>query len=309
MTACDDTMTFATTRRPTSLEVLMTRSPFAEALRRARALLQDAAVEPGEQRVHAALLAEVERAQAQLAGASARPGEGPGVIKHDLLAVICHDLRAPLSSVLMGGGFLQKAIGTDPKNEPMRKIADAIVRSGERMNQLVRDLHDLTHMEQGRFTVERHRYETTSVLDAAFEKLLPLAVKKSVNLEKQNDAVGSSVYCDRERILQALFKVVDNSLRNTPAGGTIRLVATSAEQAVRFTVSDTGKGVDADRLAHAFDRAWHAAQSPREGTGLGLALTRGIVLAHDGDISIESKLGVGTTVTFTVPSGSDRQAA
>lgn len=284
----------------------MNRSPFAEALGRARALLHDAAVDPADRQSYAAVLAEIERAQAH-APPSSTPQDGNkttgsgGAVKHDLLAVICHDLRAPLSSVLMGAGFLQKSLGTDPKSEPMRKIADAIARSGERMNQLVRDLHDLTHMEQGRFTIERHRHGAGALLDAAYERFNPLATAKSVKLEKQNDAGGIELECDRDRVLQALSKIFDNAVRYTQAGGTIRLAARPEGGGVTLSLSDTGRGMDADRLAHAFDRAWHAAQSPREGTGLGLALARGVVLAHQGHIEVDSKPGVGTTVTFTIP--------
>lgn len=275
----------------------MSRTSFGEALRRARVLLQEAAVQSSEKQAHAGLLAELERAQAH--AAPSRIEDQP--VRHDLIAVICHDLRAPLSSVLMGAGFLQKSLAADPKAEPMRKIADAIARSGERMNHLVRDLHDVTHIEQGRFTLERHKQDAGAILDTAFERVVPLAATKSVKLDKHNEAGGLSINADKERLLQAIAKLAENALRSTAAGGTLRLSALKDGTAVRFIVADTGKGMDEERLAHAFDRAWHATQSPREGTGLGLALVQGIARAHDGDASVESRIGSGTTVAFTVP--------
>ena len=306
----------------------ITRSLFAEALHRAHAIVRDATALPGEMPARADVLATITEVEASLTSTTEAQGqpidqapphgvgeteaacqsEPPYAMDRGLLDVICHDLTALLAPISIGAAFLERTNESEPRSPATRKIIDVIVRSADRLNQLVVDLRDVSRMEQRRFTVARCSCDAATLLDAAFDQLVPLAAGKSLKVEKHSDASGSAVECDGERILQAFSKLFDNALCHTPTGGTIRLSATRGDGCVRFSVSDTGCGMDPERLAHAFDRTWHATQRARSGAGLGLAITRGIVLAHDGRIDIESASGAGTTVTFTIPCGGAQRA-
>jgi signal transduction histidine kinase len=113
------------------------------------------------------------------------------------------------------------------------------------------------------------------------------------------------VHGDDERLLQALGNLLGNALKFTPRGGLVNIVAervgTDPAPAVRFAVRDTGPGIAPDDLPHIFDRFWQGRAGERRGAGLGLAIVRGIVEAHGGQVHVESIPGQGTTVAFSIP--------
>lgn len=110
-----------------------------------------------------------------------------------------------------------------------------------------------------------------------------------------------SVFVDRSRLLQALTNLLDNALKFTPPGGSITVSCEESAGEMRFAVSDTGRGINPADLDRIFDPFWQARGSAHLGAGLGLAIVKAIVEQHHGRIGVESKLGVGTTVTFVLP--------
>jgi CheY-like chemotaxis protein len=109
------------------------------------------------------------------------------------------------------------------------------------------------------------------------------------------------VYCDRERVVQALLNLVGNSIKFTPRGGKVCLETRAETGLVRFTVRDTGVGIAPDHLAHIFEPYWQAEKSSRKGTGLGLSIAKGIVECHGGRLVVESELGHGSAFSFVLP--------
>src|SRR5690606_25084713 len=108
---------------------------------------------------------------------------------------------------------------------------------------------------------------------------------------------------DRDRIDQVLANLIGNAVRFTPEGGHIRVSAERDGERVRFAVADTGAGISAADLPHVFDRFWQAQRSRQGGAGLGLAIARGIVTAHGGEMWVESEQGSGSSFQFTLPIG------
>ena len=113
---------------------------------------------------------------------------------------------------------------------------------------------------------------------------------------------------DNERIQQVISNLVGNGIKFTPPGGTIGIGAKRADGEVVFSVADTGSGISEDQLPKVFDRYWQSTRTDRQGAGLGLAIAKGIVEGHGGEISIASKPGQGTTVQFTLPVASAPRA-
>jgi signal transduction histidine kinase len=107
--------------------------------------------------------------------------------------------------------------------------------------------------------------------------------------------------CDQERVIQVLANLLSNAIKFTPSGGTIRISANRQPDHIAFSVSDTGRGIDARALAHVFDRFWHSKQENKNGHGLGLSIAKGIVNAHGGEIGVQSEEGAGTTFSFSIP--------
>jgi signal transduction histidine kinase len=219
-----------------------------------------------------------------------------------LLQVICHDLRSPLSSIVMGADFLRKSLAKQEAFGPEKRILESMVRSANRLTSLIADLHDIAHIGTGQFSVEKENRDVGALMTTASEKFGGVGASRGIKLEMSLVPVATFLHCDRDRVLQALGELVENGARYAAQNGCVRVGFEIVDDQATFSVTDDGSGMSAERAAHAFDHAWHAAQSPRDGTGLGLALVRGIANAHGGDARVETGQGQGTRVSFWLPS-------
>lgn len=127
------------------------------------------------------------------------------------------------------------------------------------------------------------------------------ALEKTLTLEVFIPPEVPSVWVDAERLRQVLSNLLGNAVKFTPAGRRISVAAQEEEAAVRISVADTGPGIPAEHLPQVFDRFWQARSTRRAGAGLGLAIARGIVEAHGGDMGVQSEPGAGSTFFFTLP--------
>lgn len=223
--------------------------------------------------------------------------------RDEMLAVVSHDLRNPLSAILANAGVLVRRLPPGEDFEPIHKRAEAIRRSAERMNHLIRDLLDMARIDSRLLQIERAPHELGGLLGEAMEMFQPLAADRDVSLGLEMDDGNALLLCDRERVLQVLSNLMGNAVKFTPGGGSVRLVARCCESEVRLGVSDTGPGIAPEFLEQIFDRFWQVRASGRAGAGLGLSIARGIVDAHGGRIWAESRPGQGSTFWFTLPRG------
>jgi PAS domain S-box-containing protein len=217
--------------------------------------------------------------------------------RDEVLAIVSHDLRNPLSTISMSGKLLLER--TPPERARERRQLEIIQRSAARMNRLIQDLLDVARMEAGHLSVERRREEVAPLVHEALELQRTLAEEKGIHLEETVEEALPVVEVDRERLLQVLQNLLSNALRFTPEGGHISLKAWRVDREVYLSVADTGPGISEESLPHLFEPFWQARRA--EGAGLGLAIAKGIVEAHGGRIWVESRLGQGTTFFFTVP--------
>jgi len=176
-----------------------------------------------------------------------------------------------------------------------------IRQASEQMDSLIRDLLDVTRIEAGRLNVETAPAQVAELLSDALGTLSPVANAKSIELRLSAAPDLPMVSVDRERIRQALSNLIGNSVKFSPAGSVIDLRAERRDGEVVVSVSDSGPGMNEEQLSHAFDRFWQSRRTDREGAGLGLTITRGIIEAHGGRIWAESKVGEGSTFRFTLP--------
>jgi signal transduction histidine kinase len=220
--------------------------------------------------------------------------------REQVLSVVAHDLRNPLSSIMIDAEMLRHALAEDG-GLPLRTV-QRIERTVERMHRLIEDLLEVTRLQHGTFAVRAQLTAPGDVFDAAESMLRPLAERRSIALSFDGPQDMPDVRIDAERIVQALSNLVGNSLRFTPAGGSVGVSWTRRECELVVSVTDTGAGIAADHLPHVFSPFWQAAGPARRGgLGLGLLITRAIVDAHGGRIWIESDTGRGTAVHFTLP--------
>jgi len=222
--------------------------------------------------------------------------------RDDLVAVVSHDLRNPMTVIGMLCGMMQKAFSGDGSNAS-RRITSAIgtmQQATSRMNALLDDLLDTSKIEAGRYVITPTALDVTQILEEAQTLLSPLAVLKSVLVTFEAEP-GLWVDADPERLFQVLSNLVGNAIKFTDAEGMVQVNAVASGDAVVFTVRDTGRGIPVDQLPYVFDRYWTGREGNPNGTGLGLYITQGIIKAHGGSIEASSEPGLGSTFRFTLP--------
>ncbi len=261
------------------------------ALREARALIAGAkTAEPGEAAVARRITRDLDQALARLEG---RDGE------KDLISIVCHDLKDPLASIVMGTGFLRKTIA--PEDGAARRVVDAIARSADRMSQVVGDFHDLAKLEMASLVVDARPCDVVAVVRGAMGPLEAQAHEKGVVLDVELPEAPVAARVDRAKLQQMVVKLVGNAIKFTGPEGRVTVRVRVEDTAVRLSVTDTGRGIPPERLATIFDHSANAKRTPRDGPGLGLAIVKGLAELQGGTVTVDSRVNEGSTFTITLP--------
>ncbi len=223
-------------------------------------------------------------------------------LRKDFIANVSHELRTPIS---MLQGYSEAIVDdiaetTEEKKEMARVIYDESLRMGRLVNELL----DLARMEAGHIQLTTDLVEIDSYIQRIIRKFQGLAKEKGIQLLYEHDLKYSNIVMDPDRIEQVLTNLIDNAIRHTPEGGTVKLIAKIDDQNFHVEVSDSGSGISEEDLPFVFERFYKADKARtrgRSGTGLGLAIARNIIQAHKGDITVQSKLNHGTTFSFQIP--------
>jgi signal transduction histidine kinase len=216
--------------------------------------------------------------------------------RDELTAVVAHDLRNPLGAITMKAALLQH----QADSEPVRNQAASIENTAARMEYLIQTMVDIATIDAKRFTVRPEACAADPLIQTTYDMFVQLANAKQLGLEQQIARPDLSVLCDRERILQVLSNLVGNAIKFTPARGRVTLAVERSGDCARFSVSDTGPGIEPEHVPYVFDRYWKHDRSTK-GSGLGLFIAKSIIDAHDGKIWVETKPGEGATFSFTLP--------
>jgi signal transduction histidine kinase len=221
--------------------------------------------------------------------------------RDDMIGIVSHDLRNPVNAVKMLTGVMLDREREEPLPAGMADYASVIRQAAEQMDGLIRDLLDVTRVEAGRLAVDVKPENTEELLSDALRTLAPVTHEKSINLRLNAPDDLPDVMADRERIGQAMSNLVGNAVKFSSPGGEIVVRVAVMDRELVFSVSDKGKGMTPEQLSHAFDRFWQSSRTDRQGAGLGLAITKGIVEAHGGRVWAESAPDSGSTFYFTLP--------
>jgi signal transduction histidine kinase len=215
--------------------------------------------------------------------------------REQVLAIVAHDLRNPLTTIEMAASALAEDLLDDDKR---RRVLRTLQRSVHRMDNLIGDLVDAAKIEQGAMRIAMNDCEVAALLSETTEMFAAQASEKGLVIEASSSPSGLTLTCDHERVLQVLGNLVGNAFRFTPKGGRITLRAEGEADMVRFEVQDTGPGIRAEDRRHIFERYW---TSDRSGAGLGLYIAESLVRAHGGEIGVDSHAGGGACFFFTLP--------
>jgi signal transduction histidine kinase len=222
--------------------------------------------------------------------------------KSEFLANMSHELRTPLNAISGFSQVLRRGL-VGEINEKQAEYLDDVLTASRHLLSLIDDVLDLAKVEAGQIELRVAPFSLPDVLEGGAVVVRERATRDGVRVSVTSDPRITTVIGDERRIRQVIFNLLSNAVKFTPAGGEVSISAARVDGEIRISVRDTGPGIpskDQERIFEEFQQA-EAGKEQREGTGLGLALSKRLVELHDGRIWVDSKPGNGSTFTFTLP--------
>jgi signal transduction histidine kinase len=225
--------------------------------------------------------------------------------KSRFLAAISHELRTPLNAIL-GFSQLMLGAGNEGLNQKQVRYVNNIESSGKHLLNLVNDVLDLTKFEAGRMEFESKSFLLQDLLEEVVTTMGPIAAERKVDLELVNGDPDTKVRADAVRLGQILLNLAANAVKFNREGGRVTIAAHTVVDRVVIEITDTGIGIPEAELANIFEefnQLNQVSDRARSGTGLGLTLSRRLARGMGGSVKVTSEMGVGSTFTVTLPSG------
>ncbi len=224
-------------------------------------------------------------------------------LKANFIASVSHELRTPLTHMK---GYIDLLIDNElgQLSETQKEALSVISRAERRLENLIEDLIHFSLFTRGEITISQSPTQIREMLSSIVEQLHARAISSGISLVKDIQEALPEAYCDGEKIEWVTAHLLDNALKFTQRGGQVKVMASDGNKFVRIAVVDTGIGIPADRLAEIFEPFHQLDGSPTRrygGTGIGLALSQQILLAHGSKIEVESEAGKGSKFAFRLP--------
>jgi signal transduction histidine kinase len=217
----------------------------------------------------------------------------PPQTQDNVLAAVAHDLRSPLSVIVLSAGLLSRGLPESRRDA----VVDQIRGAAQHMSRL---LDALVHPDRVQATKARLITPAALVRDVVAD-LQPIAEHRRIALVAEASEQLPPIHADHSGMMRVFGNLIGNAIKFSASGSQIRLEAVRIGEAIRFSVSDTGCGIASADLRQIFDPYWQADPSDGRGVGLGLAITKKIVTAHGGELGVTSAVGSGSTFYFTLP--------
>jgi signal transduction histidine kinase len=228
-------------------------------------------------------------------------------LKNDLVATVAHEFRTPLTSLRMAIHLCtEQAAG--PLTDKQADLLHAAREDCDRLQAMVDDILDLSRIESGKVELFPLPTPVADLMERAVEENKGEAAAKGLHLTVSFPIPEVRVLADHERVGHVFSNLIGNAVRHTAGEGSVTLGAHVANGTVRFTVTDTGKGISKEYHARIFEKFFQVPDGGPKGTGLGLYIAREIVRGHGGQIGVESEPGKGSTFWFTIPIVAERSA-
>jgi signal transduction histidine kinase len=227
--------------------------------------------------------------------------EAADLLKVNFVHHVSYELRSPLTNIIGFAHFLGEA-STGPLTEKQREYLGYINSSTSALLAIINDILDLATIDAGAMRLNLGSVDIRQTMNAAAEGIKDRLVKDGIRLDTIASPDLGSFIADERRIRQILFNLLANAVGFSPAGGVVTLAAERRPDAIVISVTDNGPGIPPDMKDRVFDRfETHPLGSRHRGAGLGLSIVRSFVELHGGNVTLESMVGTGTTVTCTFP--------
>ena len=225
--------------------------------------------------------------------------------KSEFLAAMSHELRTPLNAILGFADIISHQY-VGPVDEKYQEYAEDIHTSGEHLLSLINDVLDISSIEAGKRTLTKEDLIIAELVAESVEIVAHETKKKNIDMTTDMAEGLPPLHADRRAVRQIVLNLLGNAVKFTPEGGKITVSAQASKTVARIRVADTGFGIPPEKipeLTNPFTRADRDPHKAVDGWGLGLAITKSLIDLHGGKLEIKSKLGAGTTVTVTLPTG------
>lgn len=222
-------------------------------------------------------------------------------LRTDLIAWVSHDLQTPLASIRAILEALYDGMVEDP--ETVKRYLSTAQRDVRSLSVLIDDLFQMAQLDTGGIPLDKANSSLMDLISDTLESFSEIAIRQGVLLEGSVEPDVDPILMDTQRIGRVLNNLIGNALRHTPAGGQVQVKVQRTGSGVEVSVCDLGEGIRPEDLPHIFERFYRGEKSRSRatgGAGLGLAISRGIIQAHGGEISVASQPG-DTRFTFTLP--------
>jgi len=224
--------------------------------------------------------------------------------RKEVLQMVSHDLRAPLTSTQASLSFVLKSAGEKLEDEVHEEIESA-KRNNSRLINLINDFLDYEKMTAGKLVISKVTIELSGIFERSSESVRGLLDQKALTVEISGGRVKANA--DAERLVQVVVNLLSNAIKYSPHGGTIRLSATESPEQIEVRISDQGPGIPdqyKNLIFESFQQIEDSQGAKKGTTGLGLSICKAIIEEHGGTIGVESQIEAGSTFWFRLPAAS-----
>lgn len=223
--------------------------------------------------------------------------------RRDLVASISHDLRTPLASIRAMVEALEDGVVRDPQTT--EQYHAAMLQQVDRLSRLIDELFELSRLDSGPMSLRLQQVDLNELVLETVDSLRPTAIQQGVQLNLAVPSAPLTTLVDADRLQRVIANLVQNAIRHTPEGGTIKVSVRSAGQEVAVEVIDSGEGIGPKEAQRVFDRFYRGEKArtagDSTGAGLGLTIAKAIVEAHQGRIWVDAEPRQGARFVFTLP--------
>ena len=220
------------------------------------------------------------------------------MMKNDFISSVSHELRTPLTAIQ---GWAETLLADGGRSRSvLEKGMSVIISETTRLSSMVEELLDFSHMQSGRLKLVLTTTDAVAELSEAFMMYEEKAKRERIGLSIEGEQTVAPVYGDKNKLRQVFVNVLDNAIKYSDAGGSVRVSVLADQDILTITVSDNGVGIRAEDLPN-IKLKFFKASSARRGSGIGLAVADEVITRHGGTLTLESDYGEGTTVTIKLP--------